>query len=493
MENNSLSPGGQKSGLARLSYLFNSIRYKTLFILICTFLVSFFLLHSVAKFVLMESFQELEIHSAKHSLKEVSNAIQSRLELLDTINRDWAWWDDVYSFIETRSPEFITSNLTDETFTSMNLDFLGFFDRDGKPVSLSVFDKNLGKKIKPPKELITYLENHQELILHKDAKSFHKGLVRFPKGPMLLTSRPILTSEQKGPIKGALIFGRYLDGKEVKHIAESQQILLTIFPLPLEQSTLQQKKILQTMQQTGEKLAVQSDGESSITAFLQINDITNNPLLLLEAKLERSIYQRGLQTISTLQWFFLLISIVICLMVALILELQVIAPVMYLRESVSRIGSQSVRSVRVNEHGPLEIRHLAASINDMLATLARYATELDKTINSLASQNEDIGATNTLLQKEITERKALEREREDLISELQEALAQVKTLSGFLPICAACKKIRDDKGYWNQIEAYLSTRSDVQFSHSICPDCAKKLYGDFLDLDTKEKRISRPG
>ena len=125
----------------------------------------------------------------------------------------------------------------------------------------------------------------------------------------------------------------------------------------------------------------------------------------------------------------------------------------------------------------------------MLATLARCAAELDKTNCTLAKQNKDIGASNTQLQEEITERKALEKEREGLIAELQEALAQVKTLSGFLPICAACKKIRDDKGYWSQIESYLSTRSDVQFSHSICPDCAKKLYGDLLDLD-KQKQTS---
>jgi GAF domain-containing protein len=60
--------------------------------------------------------------------------------------------------------------------------------------------------------------------------------------------------------------------------------------------------------------------------------------------------------------------------------------------------------------------------------------------------------------------------------ELELTLSEVKTLQGFLPICASCKKIRDDKGYWNQIEKYISDHSDVQFSHGICPECAKKLY-----------------
>jgi len=80
--------------------------------------------------------------------------------------------------------------------------------------------------------------------------------------------------------------------------------------------------------------------------------------------------------------------------------------------------------------------------------------------------------------QDITERKRIEEEREKLIRELQEALAKVKTLSGFLPICMSCKKIRDDKGYWEQVEVYVRDHSEAEFSHGICPECMKKLYPD---------------
>ncbi len=82
------------------------------------------------------------------------------------------------------------------------------------------------------------------------------------------------------------------------------------------------------------------------------------------------------------------------------------------------------------------------------------------------------------LARDITERKRAEEERERLIEELQEALDKIKTLKGLLPICSECKKIRDDKGYWNQIEGYIETHSDALFSHGICPGCMDKLYGD---------------
>ena len=88
-----------------------------------------------------------------------------------------------------------------------------------------------------------------------------------------------------------------------------------------------------------------------------------------------------------------------------------------------------------------------------------------------------------------TEKKRAEEEREKLVRDLQKALSEVKTLKGIFPICASCKKIRDDKGYWTQIEAYIRDHSEAEFSHGICPDCMKKLYGDFLgkeDISRKQ-------
>jgi PAS domain S-box-containing protein len=82
---------------------------------------------------------------------------------------------------------------------------------------------------------------------------------------------------------------------------------------------------------------------------------------------------------------------------------------------------------------------------------------------------------------DITARKQVEEQREELIEALQKALSEVKTLRGFLPICSYCKKIRDDKGYWSQIESYIHKHSDAEFSHGICPECVKKYYPD-MDL-----------
>lgn len=78
----------------------------------------------------------------------------------------------------------------------------------------------------------------------------------------------------------------------------------------------------------------------------------------------------------------------------------------------------------------------------------------------------------------VTERKRAEANLETLVSELQGALGRIKTLKGLLPICSACKKIRDDKGYWNHIESYIRNHSEADFTHGICPSCAQKLYAE---------------
>ena len=83
-------------------------------------------------------------------------------------------------------------------------------------------------------------------------------------------------------------------------------------------------------------------------------------------------------------------------------------------------------------------------------------------------------------------RHRLDLERKQLLSDLSETLAKIKQLSGLLPICSSCKKIRDDKGYWNQVEDYIKKHAEVEFTHGLCPDCACKLYPEYYKPKAKE-------
>ena len=123
----------------------------------------------------------------------------------------------------------------------------------------------------------------------------------------------------------------------------------------------------------------------------------------------------------------------------------------------------------------------------MLRTFLRIRSEL-KQANELLEQR--IAARTAELSKEVADRKRYGRERDKVIIELQEALVQIKTLTGLLPICSACKKIKDEESNWIEMESYIQTRSTATFTHGICPDCVKKLYPDFYQDVLKRKHPS---
>ncbi len=469
-----MHPNGSPKTFLRRLLVLGTIRKKTLAILAATFLSSFLLLHAVSQYVLLQSFKELEIHTARHCLTRIGKELAAGLEVLDTLNRGWAWWDDAYAFVAHPTPGFLAANLGDETFAGMQVDMVGFFAPDGTLVSLNLYDSRQGKQVKVPAAVLEVLKKNQSLVRHADPKGVHKGIVVFPQGPMLFVSRPILTSNQQGPVRGAVVFCRFLDAGEIERIAQGEEVFLKVATLAEAKESPQQLEVIKKMQASGEKMAISANGAKSMTGAMLVDDLFGKPALLMEVTLQRSVYERGQRAISVLGWLFFGISAVVCLVMMLLLDRLVVRPVVVLSDAVSRIGEEIDAEGRVGIEGPVEIRRLAASINTMLEGVAR-------TTRLLAGKNAQLA-------QEIAERRELEQEKEKLIAGLQEALAQVKTLSGFLPICASCKKIRDDSGYWKQIEAYISAHADVTFSHGICPDCAEKLYGDFLDVEEALKK-----
>lgn len=126
----------------------------------------------------------------------------------------------------------------------------------------------------------------------------------------------------------------------------------------------------------------------------------------------------------------------------------------------------------------LAVSGLIGTITNRLASereLRRHRRHLESLVKERTVK---LTESNRSLKLEIDQRKRVEREKEVLISNLKTALEEVKKLSGLLPICSYCKKIRDDKGYWNQIEAYIGDHSEAEFSHGICQECAKIHYPD---------------
>lgn len=120
-----------------------------------------------------------------------------------------------------------------------------------------------------------------------------------------------------------------------------------------------------------------------------------------------------------------------------------------------------------------ELRELTAAFNRMSATLKQEHDLLEQRVGERTAQ---LAQANEQLMLDNAQRQLAEQEKQRLIEELQAAAAKVKTLSGLLPICSSCKKIRDDHGYWNQLESYIAQHSGARFTHGVCPECALKFF-----------------
>lgn len=147
-------------------------------------------------------------------------------------------------------------------------------------------------------------------------------------------------------------------------------------------------------------------------------------------------------------------------------------------------GSPSFFSPQLHPHiltsylGDMTLRSFETTIvpvnDDESGTLMLLFVFSD--VSMLVQQTREVEVLRKVAMNEIMEQKLREEEHTRLIGELRKALAEVKTLSGLIPICASCKNVRDDQGYWKKIEAYISEHSAANFTHGICPACAEKLY-----------------
>lgn len=146
---------------------------------------------------------------------------------------------------------------------------------------------------------------------------------------------------------------------------------------------------------------------------------------------------------------------------------------------------KTMRIQQINTLSPDEVQREMAAASSALRNYFEFRHRLaDGSVRDVEvfSNRVDLDGSPVLYSiiHDVSARHRLEAERERLIAELEHALEHVKTLRGIVPICASCKKIRDDKGYWEQVEKYMTRHTEANFSHGICPECAARLYPEYL-------------
>ncbi|MDI6876741.1 MAG: CHASE4 domain-containing protein [Methanomicrobiales archaeon] len=333
------------------------IRKKTLLIVSITIIALMALLTLVSSFVILQDYARLEEQVAVRNLRRAESTIGETLSHLDSTAYDWASWDDTYTFVEDGNQPFIASNLMDKTFVGLDIHAMLFYNTSGALVWGKGYDLENRTAVPIAPGLLAEARPGSPLL----APEPRAGILQLPDGPMLVASRPILTSEDGGPRRGSLIMGRYLDADLVAHTGEVTALSLAVLPLG---DTAVPSAVLHD-----DAPVVQPVSPTTVAAHSVLSDIHGSPASVLRAEMPRDIYRQG----EASTFSFTLIILSVCLVFGLVtlfaLEKLALLPLATLNASVARIGSEADPGARLSVHGDDELAHLGMTINRMLEAL----------------------------------------------------------------------------------------------------------------------------
>ena len=269
-----------------------TVRDKALLIIGLTLLGLVLILYFVLSNISTRGFSELETKVARQNVGRSISAIYNDIADIDKLTSDWAWWDDTYAFIEDDNDKYREANLVDTTFSGLELSLALYIHSSGQIVFATGFDLENDKKTSLPEGLKAHLATDSLLVHHQDTGSKVAGLVVLPEGPMLVASRPILTSKGEGPIRGTLIFGRYLDCAKIGSLARSTYVDITLHRYDDLQLPSEVQKARSSLSQGG-PVVVSPLSDIHVAGYTVLKDIYRKPALLVQVEMDRDIYAQG--------------------------------------------------------------------------------------------------------------------------------------------------------------------------------------------------------
>jgi two-component system, sensor histidine kinase and response regulator len=315
----------------------------------------------VSQMIFLNSFENLENRDTQKNTQRAVDALNAQIVSLDTLTHDWAVWDDTYQFVQDGNQGYIDTNTTDESFMSSKLNLILIIDHSGQVVFSKAFNLDKQTEISIPADLDQYISN-RTLTSHKDLDSSTTGIIQLKVDPLLVASRPILTSKGEGPAAGTIIMGRFLDTNMLTDLADTTHLSISSFQLN-DTNLPSDFKIAANSLAQSPSVYVQTLGNDRVAGYTFVNDIIGNPVLLFRVDLPRDIVAQGRTTLLWLGIVLILIGVAICLMYMTVLKRMVLSRLTTLSKDVNSIGSKGDISKRIRFKGNDEFGSLVQSID----------------------------------------------------------------------------------------------------------------------------------
>jgi two-component system, NtrC family, sensor kinase len=352
-----------------------SIGTRILYIIIFVSVLYAGLSFGIQLVVVFPSFVELEKSEAREDVERITGALQREIHHLDSLAYDWAAWDDTYEFMQTEDENYLESNLAFGTFIDSDVNLIYLVDLDGAVIWGEIYNLESEERLRLEEFPADRLPSTHDLLRHDDPESSISGVFVTSSGPMLLASRPIVTSEGVGPIRGTLLMARLLTDEHVTVLSEQTRVDMEVWSLASD-SVPESARTASTKISSESPYLIDYVGAERLLAFTICNDIAGNPALLFQADIERKIARKGRESLLFASLSLLVAGAFIVLAFLLLLRNSVLRPVSLLTQHVVSLGQDSYQTtVSVSKHDD-EIGLLAREFDRMVENLTQTRERL---------------------------------------------------------------------------------------------------------------------
>lgn len=273
--------------------------------------------------IITGSYLQLERTQADNNSLRVFEALNQMLEGVATMTTDWSVWDESYRFMQDKNKKFTETNLVPSSFTAAHIDMMLFYDTTGKLIQSAVLDKQSNSIKEAPKALLEYVQTNNQLIILPNVDSAARGMIALPSGILLAASHAIVTGNNTGPVRGALLMGRILTDDAIAKIREITKVNASIFQI----NQIQKDSVLQTVYQqllANNNAVLDTTDPKTMIMYRLLLNTENYPIAIVKTSMPRIIYQAGLSTINYYNGIFIVYSIVFSILLWYALQLLII-------------------------------------------------------------------------------------------------------------------------------------------------------------------------
>jgi diguanylate cyclase (GGDEF)-like protein len=342
------------------------LRQKTLLIICATLIGLLGFLYFFSRTVILRSFSQLEEQDAHQNLDRGVSALSDDLSSLDRTTKDYSSWDNTYAFVQGKNPDYDKTEFSAAALLNLRLNVVVVIDTSNHLIFGRGFDLASGKVVPIAKSLATIAGTLPR-------GSGTNGVVVLPEGPLLLAVRPILTTKNRGPVKGTLIMGRWLDTSEIQRLAQTTHLSLSV--LTLQDAAMRRDSRLTRFHLSTDTPILIERRDRTIVGYGLVQDLDGSPALVLQVTMPRNIYQQGQASLLYFVVLFLTAGVLFGAMILVLLERTVLSRISSLSSSVVTVGVTGDLAARVPLYGNDEISNLGAAINRTLEALEKSQDE----------------------------------------------------------------------------------------------------------------------